>query len=201
MHAGAGGVGSAAIQLGVAAGARVIATAGGPEKLARCRELGADVAIDYREEDIAEAVLAATDRRGVDVVCDLVGGEVTERTYRCMAYGGRLMLTGFSGGIEAEDEAGLTPRPILFGNFSVGGVLMTYGDPARFAGTGIQVIPPRPRPKPSRRICSSCSQRAAFDPSSADARRPRSCPRSSSGWSAAETLGRTILDWSPPVGR
>ena len=68
VHAGAGGAGSAAIQLGVHAGARVIATAGSPKKLAVCRDLGADVVINYREEDFPTAVLAATDGRGVDVV-------------------------------------------------------------------------------------------------------------------------------------
>ena len=125
VHAGAGGVGSAAIQLGVATGARVLATAGGPAKMGLCRELGADLAIDYRTEDVAAVVLDATDGRGVDVVCDLVGGETTLRTFPCVAHGGRHVLAGFSGGIEAED-AGLVPRPILFGNFDVCGVMLSY---------------------------------------------------------------------------
>jgi len=103
----------------------VLATAGGPEKLELCRELGADVAIDYRTEDVAARVLDATDGRGVDVVCDLVGGETTRRTFPCVAHGGRHVLAGFSGGIEAED-AGLVPRPILFGNFDVCGVMLSY---------------------------------------------------------------------------
>lgn len=89
VHAGAGGVGSAAVQLGVAQGARVFATAGGPEKLRLCRELGAELAIDSRSEDFAEAVLDATGGRGVDVVCDLVGGKTTERSFRAIALGGR----------------------------------------------------------------------------------------------------------------
>jgi NADPH2:quinone reductase len=135
VHAGAGGVGSAAIQLGVAAGARVIATAGGAEKGALCRALGADVAIDYRSEDgFAEAVLDATGGRGADVVCDLVGGAVTTESLRCTAENGRVLLTGFSGGIEAEDRAGIVPRPLLFGNFSVGGVLLAYGGAPRIPG-------------------------------------------------------------------
>jgi NADPH2:quinone reductase len=130
VHAGAGGVGSAAIQLGAALGARVIATAGTAEKLDFCRELGADLAVNYRTEDVAAAVLEATAGRGVDVVCDLVGGDMTVRTFPCVAHGGRHVLAGFSGGIAAED-AGLVPRPIVFGNFDVCGVMLSYrSDPA-----------------------------------------------------------------------
>ena len=98
VHAGAGGVGSAAIQLGVALGARVIATAGSAEKLDLCRELGADVAVDYTTDDVVGAALDATNGRGVDVVCDLVGGETTVRTFPCVAHGGRHVLAGFSAG-------------------------------------------------------------------------------------------------------
>ena len=141
VHAAAGGVGSAALQLGVASGARVFATAGGAEKVAFCKELGAEVAIDYRSEDFAPAVLEATGGSGVDVVCDLVGGEVTTQSFRCMAFGGRHMMTGFSGGIEAEDEGGLVPRPILFGNFSVGGVLMAYGESPRGGPMQVNLVP------------------------------------------------------------
>ena len=141
VHSAAGGVGSAALLLGVACGARVFATAGSPEKVALCRDLGAEVSIDYRSEDFASAVLEATDGRGVDVVCDLVGGEIAQRTFRCMAFGGRYMMTGFSGGIEAEDENGLVPRPILFGNFSVGGVLMSYGDSPRGGPLRVNLVP------------------------------------------------------------
>jgi NADPH2:quinone reductase len=127
VHAGAGGVGSAAIQLGVHAGARVIATAGAPDKLALCRELGAELAINYRETDFAEAVLEATDGRGVDVAFDAVSGDVTVQTFRCMAFNGRHILAGFASGIEQEDE-GLIPRPVLFGNFSLVGVCHAYVD-------------------------------------------------------------------------
>ena len=130
VHAGAGGVGSAAVQLGAALGARVIATAGSDEKLALCRELGADLAINYRSDDVAAKALDATDGKGVDVVCDLVGGDTTTRTFPCVAHGARYVLAGFSGGIEAEDS-GIVPRPILFGNFDVCGVMLSYrSDPA-----------------------------------------------------------------------
>jgi NADPH2:quinone reductase len=130
VHAGAGGVGSAVIQLGVALGARVIATAGSAEKLELCRELGADLAVNYRTDDVAVAALDATAGRGVDVVCDLVGGDTAVRTFPCVALGGRYVLAGFSGGIAAEDT-GIVPRPILFGNFDVCGVMLAYrADPA-----------------------------------------------------------------------
>jgi NADPH2:quinone reductase len=128
IHAAAGGVGSAAVQLAHHAGARVFATAGSDDKLALCRELGADVAINYRKDSFADLVNEATGGRGVDVVFDSVGGDVTAQSYRCMAFQGRLLLLGFASGIEAEDETTLTPRPLLFGNFSLVGVCWTYMD-------------------------------------------------------------------------
>ncbi len=127
IHAGAGGVGSAAVQLAARAGARVIATAGSAEKAEFCRSLGADVAIDYREGEFVDAVLDATHGRGVDVAFDGVGGAVTTKTFRCMAFNGRHLLVGFASGIEAEDE-GIVPRPVLFGNFSLTGVCLAYVD-------------------------------------------------------------------------
>jgi NADPH2:quinone reductase len=142
VHAGAGGVGSAAVQLGAALGARVFATAGGPEKTKLCLELGAERAIDYRREDFAQSVLDATDGRGVDVVCDLVGGETTVRTFRAIALGGRCVLAGFASGIEAEDT-GIVPRPVLFGNFSLVGAMLAYvADPRPIKqATGFNLFP------------------------------------------------------------
>jgi NADPH:quinone reductase len=132
IHAAAGGVGSAAVQLAGLAGARVIATAGSSEKVELCRSLGADLAINYRETDFADAVLEATDGRGVDVAFDSVGGEVTTATFGCMAFNGRHLLVGFASGIEAED-VGIVPRPVLFGNFSLCGVCHAYAeDPREF---------------------------------------------------------------------
>jgi NADPH2:quinone reductase len=127
VHAAAGGAGSAAVQLGVVAGATVIATAGSADKVEFCRSLGAHGAIDYRHDDFVEAVLDATGGRGVDVAFDPVGGDITVRTFRCMAFNGRHLMVGFASGIEAEDE-GLVPRPILFGNFSLAGVCHAYVD-------------------------------------------------------------------------
>lgn len=133
VQSGAGGVGSAAVQLGVAARARVFATAGGPEKVAFCRQLGAELAIDYRAEDFAPRVLEATGGEGVDVICDLVGGEVALRSFACIAREGRYVVAGFSGGQE-YGEKGLPPREIVKGNFDVIGALMSWRsapDPVR----------------------------------------------------------------------
>ena len=127
IHAAAGGVGSAAVQVASAAGARVIATAGSEAKLELCRSLGASVTINYRDGDFVAAVLEATDGRGVDVAFDSIGGDVTTKTFQCMAFNGRHLLVGFASGIEAEDE-GIIPWPVLFGNFSLCGVCHAYVD-------------------------------------------------------------------------
>jgi NADPH:quinone reductase len=140
VHAAAGGVGSAALQLGVAHGARVIATASTAEKRAFCRELGAAHALDARSATFAEDVLAATGGHGLDVVCDLIGGATTLATLPAMAGGGRLVLAGFSGDIGAEDRALFTPRPILFGNFSVCGVMLAYRTGETKLG-GVNLLP------------------------------------------------------------
>lgn len=98
VHAAAGGVGSAAVQLGKATGARVIAVAGGPRKAAACREWGADVVIDHREQDFVAVVKDVTDGRGADVIYDPVGGEVFDRSRKCIAVEGRLLVVGFASG-------------------------------------------------------------------------------------------------------
>jgi NADPH2:quinone reductase len=98
ITAAAGGVGIAAIQIAKALDARVIALAGGKEKLDIVREVGADVAIDYREEDWIERVRAETGGRGVDVVIENVGGDIFDGCTRCIAWGGRLVIVGFSSG-------------------------------------------------------------------------------------------------------
>ena len=126
VHAGAGGVGSAAVQLAKATGATVFATCGSPEKVRFCRELGADFAIDYNAENFAELVNDETGGRGVDVVFDTVGGSVTEQSWRCIGLNGRHLIAGFSAGIEGEDEKWMTLRPLVFGNFNLMGVIMSY---------------------------------------------------------------------------
>nr|MDT0657705.1 NADPH:quinone oxidoreductase family protein [Micromonospora sp. DSM 115978] len=98
VHAGAGGVGIAVSQLAVARGARLICTAGGPQKLATCRANGAGLAIDYRREDFVAAVRDATGGAGADVVIDPVGGDVFARSLDCLAFEGRLVAVGAAGG-------------------------------------------------------------------------------------------------------
>ncbi|HUG76480.1 MAG TPA: NADPH:quinone oxidoreductase family protein [Burkholderiales bacterium] len=94
----AGGVGLAAVEIGKALGARVIACASSEEKLAVCREHGADAAVNYAAEDLRERVKALTDGRGVDVVYDPVGGPYSEPAFRSLAWRGRLLVVGFAAG-------------------------------------------------------------------------------------------------------
>lgn len=98
VHNGAGGVGTAAIQIGKALGATVAATAGGSEKLEVCRKAGADILINYEEEDFAAVVLEHTGGRGADVIYDSIGGDVFDASTKCIAVEGRLLVIGFAGG-------------------------------------------------------------------------------------------------------
>ncbi|MFI1186139.1 NADPH:quinone oxidoreductase family protein [Streptomyces californicus] len=98
VHAAAGGVGSAAVQLGKAAGAKVIGVVGGPEKAAVARELGCDLVVDRRSEDIVAAVKEATGGRGADVVYDPVGGDAYAKSAKCVAFEGRILVVGFASG-------------------------------------------------------------------------------------------------------
>ncbi|WP_098017164.1 NADPH:quinone oxidoreductase family protein [Streptomyces sp. b62] len=99
VHAAAGGVGSAAVQLGKAAGAQVIGVVGGPDKAAVARELGCDLVIDRRSEDIVAAVKEATGGRGADVVYDPVGGDAYAKSTKCVAFEGRILVVGFASGV------------------------------------------------------------------------------------------------------
>jgi NADPH2:quinone reductase len=132
VHAAAGGVGIAAVQIGKALGARVIATAGGAEKLAVAREHGADEAIDYEREDFAARVQELTGGRGADVIYDPVGGEVFERSLKCIAWEGRLLVIGFASGRIPE----LRMNRVLLKQISILGLhwgAMANRDPARAA--------------------------------------------------------------------
>lgn len=106
IHAGASGVGTAAIQLARAVGAQVIATAGSPEKVACCVELGAALAIHYKHERFADRVLEFTQGRGADVVLDFVGAPYWNDNLRALAMHGRLMLIGMLGGSRGELDLG-----------------------------------------------------------------------------------------------
>jgi NADPH2:quinone reductase len=146
IHAGAGGVGSATIQLALAHGARVIATAGGAEKTQVCRQLGADVVIDYLAEDFVDVVKAETNGRGADVIIDPVGGDVFDRSGRCVAWEGRIVVIGFTSGVISKAPV----NHILLKNYAVLGLHLgmyrtinpelldrTYADLLRLAEEGV----------------------------------------------------------------
>ncbi|WP_216917221.1 NADPH:quinone oxidoreductase family protein [Nocardia noduli] len=129
VHAAAGGVGSAAVQLGKAAGARVIAVVGGPDKVEVARGLGADIVVDRSQEDFVDVVREATGGRGADVIYDPVGGDSYDRSTKCVAFEGRILVVGFA--------AGRIPAPALnhalVKNYSIVGLhwgLYKQKDPA-----------------------------------------------------------------------
>ena len=110
IHAGASGVGTAAIQLAHEADATVFVTAGSAGKLAYCRQLGADFTINYQEEDFLERVMAATNNKGVDLILDPVGGDYLDRNVRALGRYGRLVNIGLLGGSIGQMEVGLLLR-------------------------------------------------------------------------------------------
>src|SRR4051794_8486720 len=126
IHAGAGGSGSAAIQLAKHRGARVFATAGTDAKVALCSELGADVAINYTTTDFADVVLAETANRGVDVVFDNVGESVSASALKCPAANGRYLMMGFASNKRVADEPFVVPRQVAMANVKLCGVVLAY---------------------------------------------------------------------------
>jgi NADPH2:quinone reductase len=196
VHAAAGGVGSAAVQLSVDAGARVIATAGGPDKLALARSLGAEVLIDYRTDDIVAAVDDATAGLGVDVVFDGVGGAVRDASLRALGRNGRYLVVGFADGIETEDEPGVTPRTLCFGNYSMCGVMLSYAAdplPAR-RHRGFNLVP---------RSVGDTIHAAIVERLGSGALRPvvgavvgrDDLPAALDAMERRETTGRTVVRW------
>ena len=129
VHAAAGGVGSAAVQLGKAAGARVVGVVGGEAKAQVAREMGADVVVDRHTEDFVEVVREQTGGRGADVIYDPVGGETYRRSTKCVAFEGRILVVGFAGG-EIQAPA---LNHALVKNYSIVGLhwgLYNHQDPA-----------------------------------------------------------------------
>ncbi|MCF6522511.1 NADPH:quinone oxidoreductase family protein [Streptomyces sp. JJ36] len=118
VHAAAGGVGSAAVQLGKAAGARVIGVVGGEAKAAIARELGCDVVVDRRTDDLVATVKEETGGRGADVVYDPVGGDAYAKSVKCIAFEGRIVVVGFASG--AVPTPGLNHA--LIKNYSILGL-------------------------------------------------------------------------------
>ncbi|WP_343603421.1 NAD(P)H-quinone oxidoreductase [Roseateles sp.] len=127
VHGGSSGIGVTAIQIAKALGSTVLVTVGTADKAKACQALGADVAINYREQDFVEVVKAATGGRGVDVILDMVAGSYVARNVQCLADDGRAVIIAVQGGVKAEFDAGqvlrrrltitgstLRPRPIAF---------------------------------------------------------------------------------------
>jgi putative PIG3 family NAD(P)H quinone oxidoreductase len=106
IHGGGSGIGTMAIQVARALGARVAVTAGSADKLATCEALGAEVLINYREQDFVEAIATETGGRGVDVILDNMAAKYLERNISSLAPGGRLVVIGMQGGVKAEIDLG-----------------------------------------------------------------------------------------------
>ena len=127
VQGGTSGIGVTAIQLGKAFGAKVIATAGSADKCKSCLQIGADAAINYKEQDFVDEVKRLTDGRGADVVLDMVAGDYVAREVKCLADDGRIVIIAVQGGVKSEFNAGevlrrrltitgstLRPRPEAF---------------------------------------------------------------------------------------
>jgi NADPH2:quinone reductase len=110
VHGGSSGIGTTAIQLAKAFGASVITTAGSPEKCSACIKLGADVAINYKNEDFVAATKAATGERGADVILDMIGGEYIDRNHDAAAVEGRVVQIAF----QASPRASVDFRRLMF---------------------------------------------------------------------------------------
>jgi NADPH2:quinone reductase len=178
VHAGAGGVGSAAIQVGRAAGARVVAVVGGKAKAEVAAELGADVVVDRREQDFVGAVKEATGGRGADVVFDPVGGAAYAGSAKCVAFEGRILVVGFAGGT--------VPAPplnhALVKNYSIVGLhwgLYREKDPAAIANAHAELT----RLADSGAVAPLIGGHLAFD----------EVPDGLTRLGAGETVGRLVV--------
>jgi putative PIG3 family NAD(P)H quinone oxidoreductase len=135
IHGGGSGIGTMAIQVARALGARIAVTAGSAEKLEACAALGADVLIDYRQEDFVEATAQATAGRGVDVILDNMGASYLDRNLSALAFGGRIAVIGLQGGIKAEVNLGA----MLRGNATVSARSLRARPPAEKAAICTEV--------------------------------------------------------------
>ena len=190
---GASAVGTAAIQLGVAAGADVIAMAGGREKGLVCEELGAKLTIDSTSDDVFDRVMSHTDGHGADVVCDMVGGEQTETIWTCVARDGRYVPVGFND----DPQSGLTGRPlrkVSMGNFSVMGVMMAYAPvPIEFRRFGVNPFPPETGPEVHAALCELVTS-GTIRPAIGRRIDMSQVPAALEDHAQRRTTGRTVVD-------
>lgn len=194
VHAGASGVGGAAIQLGAAHGARVVATCGGKTKADHCRALGAEEVIDHQETDFVERVLEWTDEHGADVVFDLVGGETTERSWICTAREGRYVMGGFAG----DPDNGMAGHPLRVAstrNITLVGAMLAYVDtpPPILRRVGFQPFPRAVATEVHDALCALFeSQR--IRPMLGRRVSLEEAPAALAAQAARETIGRTAVE-------
>jgi NADPH2:quinone reductase len=201
IHAAAGGVGSAAVQLALVAGARVIATVGNDDKASFVEGLGADVVVNYRTDDFVARALEVTAGAGVDLCFDGVGGETTLQSLRCLGQGGRHLVVGFASGIEAEEIPMISGRAVCFGNFDIVGVILAYVDPVVVPYVNSFVPVPVPRFNPPTTDVGLRVQRHLLELLSAGAIRPivgRTVPfdglaQALEDMESRATIGRTVV--------
>ena len=189
---GASGVGTAAIQLGVAAGANVIAVAGG-DKGAVCAQLGASLVIDAASGDMFDRVMDHTNGRGAEVVFDVIGGDLVETTWTCVAREGRYLPVGFNDDV----QSGLTGRPlrkVSTGNFSVVGVLMSYNEvPLQVRRAGLNPFGPATGAEVHAALCELVS-RGAIRPVVGRRIRIEDVGAALEDHEQRRTTGRTVVD-------
>jgi NADPH2:quinone reductase len=197
VHAGAGGSGSAAIQLAVDAGAHVLATAGSDQKVELCRALGSELALNYREDDFGPSVLEHTGGRGVDVVFDNVGESVLEQSMNCTAYNGRYLLMGFASNKAVADDKLIVPRRLSMGNFKMCGVVLAYADD-EMAGMvkqmlGWNLLSPELGVTITRRVTELVLE-GRVRPVVGDVVAFEDLPRALQAMADRETTGRTVVE-------
>jgi NADPH2:quinone reductase len=189
----ASGVGTAAVQLATAAGARVIAVAGGAEKAAYCLAQGASATIDHQKDDLFDKVMEHTGGRGADVAFDLVGGELTDRIWTSMALEGRYLPVGFND----DAQGGFTGRPlrkVSIGNFSVLGVMLAYGTPVGpMRRMGMNFFSPETGARVHAALCELVAQRK-IRPQVARRIRMSEVAGVLEDHLARRTRGRTVVD-------
>ena len=149
IHAAAGGVGTAAVQIAKATGARIFATASSDEKLLRVRGLGAEVIINYTKQDFLDEVKKQTDGKGVDLVLESVGGEVFEKSLQCLRPMGRLVAYGTSGGKEGVlKPIDVRRSSLTVGGFSFGALSVSRPDVVRQAMAAVEELLEQRRVRP-----------------------------------------------------
>ncbi len=136
VHGGTSGIGTTAIQMAVAFGARVFATAGSDEKCAACVALGADIAVNYREQDFVQVLKTATDSRGIDVILDMVGGDYIARNIELAAMDGRIVSIAFLNGSKAEIDF----MDVMLKRLTVTGSTLRPRSPEEKAGIAARLL-------------------------------------------------------------